>query len=177
MMCWWLRALLGDPYVVNVLEHATCEGPSWLQTTGAFVDSHVDNNYEYGLGGFTTRSEPASDFSIVKSLSHSVFLVGVRSRPRLGIRVGFRLGFRIDLKIPVFAIEALVRQTVVVHQSRFTTRAMASKGFVRPIISAVVLATPLRQGANLEQSIGRCQRQCELKLSGTSHPAIVCSYA
>ncbi len=44
-----------------------------------------------------------------------------------------------------------------------TTRAMASEGFDRPIISAVVLATPLRQGANLEQSIGRCQRECKEK--------------
>lgn len=39
-----------------------------------------------------------------------------------------------------------------------TTRAMASEGFDQPRISAVVLATPLRQGPTLEQSIGRCQR-------------------
>ena len=41
-----------------------------------------------------------------------------------------------------------------------TTRAMAAEGFDRPGISAVVLATPLKQGTGLEQSIGRCQRLC-----------------
>lgn len=41
-----------------------------------------------------------------------------------------------------------------------TTRAMAAEGFDRPGISAIVLATPLKQGTGLEQSIGRCQRLC-----------------
>jgi superfamily II DNA or RNA helicase len=40
-----------------------------------------------------------------------------------------------------------------------TTRAMASEGFDRASIDTVVLATPLKRGATLEQSIGRCQRQ------------------
>jgi superfamily II DNA or RNA helicase len=44
-----------------------------------------------------------------------------------------------------------------------TTRAMASEGFDRPMISTVILATPLKQGASLEQSIGRCQRYCAEK--------------
>jgi superfamily II DNA or RNA helicase len=47
-----------------------------------------------------------------------------------------------------------------------TTRAMASEGFDRPMISTVILATPQKQGTSLEQSIGRCQRQCTEK----THP-------
>ena len=50
-----------------------------------------------------------------------------------------------------------------------TSRAMASEGFDRASISTVVLATPLKQGGGLEQSIGRCQRSFSTK----SHANIV----